>query len=72
MVRNKNMSKTIDDQLAEFENGLRRQMLRLIPATTLWRGNRFESGSMPQIHVSLEHYEASRPAAQEYETVSGD
>jgi len=32
----------------------------------------FETGSMPQIHVSLGALQASKPAAREYESVSGD
>ena len=72
MVRNKNKSKTIDDQLKEFENRLRRQMLRDSSNDKTGCGNCLESSSMPQIHVSLGALQASRPAAQEYETVSGD
>jgi hypothetical protein len=32
----------------------------------------FETGAMPQIHVSVGQLAASRPAEQAYETVSGD
>ena len=58
-------------ELKEFENRLRRQMLRDSSNDTLVRES-FETGSMPQIHVSLGALQASRPAAEEYETVSGD
>jgi predicted nucleotide-binding protein (sugar kinase/HSP70/actin superfamily) len=75
MVRNKNKAKTIDEQLKEFENRLRRQMLRDASGDAMVRES-FETGSMPQIHVSLGALQASRPAAkpvaEEYETVSGD
>jgi len=71
MVRNKNKAKTIEDQLKEFENRLRRQMLRDTSNDALVAES-FQNGSMPQIHVSLGALQASRPAAQEYETVSGD
>jgi hypothetical protein len=32
----------------------------------------FETGAMPQIHVTIGALAASRPAAPQYETVSGD
>ena len=32
----------------------------------------FETGAMPQIHVSLGALQASKPASREYEAVSGD
>ena len=74
MVRNKNKAKTIEQQLAEFEARLRREMTR--PKQDA--GNEelvrqaFETGSMPQIHVTLGALQASRPPAREYESVSGD
>ena len=78
MVRNKNKAKTIEEQLKEFEARLRRQMLREKPDASddaLVRES-FETGSTPQIHVSLGALAASAqrsaPAAAEYETVSGD
>jgi predicted nucleotide-binding protein (sugar kinase/HSP70/actin superfamily) len=71
MVRNKNKAKTVDDQMKEFENRLRRQMLRDASGDAMVRES-FETGSMPQIHVSLGALQASRPAKPEYETVSGD
>jgi predicted CoA-substrate-specific enzyme activase len=71
MVRNKNKATTIEQQLREFESRLRRQMLRdkLDDQKVL---DSFETGSMPQIHVTIGALQASRPAAPEYETVSGD
>jgi hypothetical protein len=71
MVRNKKKARTIEDQMKEFENRLRRQMLRDSSGGALVAES-FQNGSMPQIHVSLGALQASRPAAQEYETVSGD
>jgi len=54
--------------LKEFEARLRRQMLRdKLDAMS----DAFESGAMPQIHVSIGALQASKPAEQ-YETVSGD
>jgi hypothetical protein len=32
----------------------------------------FETGAMPQIHVTIGQLAASKPAEQPYETVSGD
>jgi activator of 2-hydroxyglutaryl-CoA dehydratase/predicted nucleotide-binding protein (sugar kinase/HSP70/actin superfamily) len=74
MVRNKNKAKTIEQQLQEFEARLRREMLRPKPDASVDALVRqsFETGSMPQIHVSLGALQASRPPAREYETVSGD
>jgi predicted nucleotide-binding protein (sugar kinase/HSP70/actin superfamily) len=74
MVRNKNKAKTIEDQLKEFENRLRRQMLReqMDSSNDVLVRESFENGSMPQIHVSLGALQASRPPAREYETVQGD
>jgi activator of 2-hydroxyglutaryl-CoA dehydratase/predicted nucleotide-binding protein (sugar kinase/HSP70/actin superfamily) len=74
MVRNKNKAKTIEQQLQEFEARLRREMLRQKPDASDDARVResFETGSMPQIHVSLGALQASRPPAREYETVSGD
>ena len=69
IVRNKNKAKTIEDQLKEFEARLRREMMRERLDTL---GGAFESGAMPQIHVSLGQLAASNPAAREYEPVSGD
>jgi hypothetical protein len=74
MVRNKNKVKTIEQQLAEFEARLRREMLRQKPdgSDDVLVRQSFETGSMPQIHVSLGALQASKPTAREYETVSGD
>jgi len=71
MVRNKQKATTIEQQLREFEARLRRQMLREKLDGHLVRES-FETGSMPQIHVSIGALAASRPAAPEYETVQGD
>jgi predicted nucleotide-binding protein (sugar kinase/HSP70/actin superfamily) len=74
MVRNKNKAKTIEQQLQEFEARLRREMLRrkLDASDDARVRESFETGSMPQIHVSLGALAASRPPAREYEAVSGD
>ena len=69
MVRNKNKAKTIEDQLKEFEARLRREMMREKLDSL---DSAFESGAMPQIHVSLGTLAASNPPAREFESVSGD
>jgi predicted nucleotide-binding protein (sugar kinase/HSP70/actin superfamily) len=71
MVRNKNKAKTIEDQLKEFEARLRRQMLRDASNDSMVAES-FQTGAMPQIHVSLGTLAASRPPAREFESVSGD
>jgi hypothetical protein len=72
MVKNKKKATTIEQQLLEFEARLRRQMLpEKLEDSALVRES-FQTGSMPQIHVSIGALQASRPAAPEYETVSGD
>jgi xylose isomerase len=72
MVKNKKKATTIDQQLQEFEARLRRQMLREKLEDSALVRESFNTGSMPQIHVSIGALQASRPAAPEYETVSGD
>ena len=72
MVRNKQKTGAIEDQLREFEARLRRQALREKLGDNNLVRESFETGSMPQIHVSVGALAASRPAAPEYETVSGD
>jgi len=69
MIRNKNKAGHIEEQLREFEAKLRRQMLReKLDGMT----DAFETGAMPQIHVSVGALAASNPAARELERVSGD
>jgi predicted nucleotide-binding protein (sugar kinase/HSP70/actin superfamily) len=69
MIRNKQKAQTIEDQLKQFEARLRREMLR----DKLDKlSEAFETGAMPQIHVSVGQLAASRPAEQAYEAVSGD
>jgi hypothetical protein len=72
MVRNKQKAGTIEKQLLEFEARLRREMLReKLDAIS----GAFETGAMPQIHVTLGQLAASAQAAEQaerYETVSGD
>ena len=70
MVRNKQKSTNIDQQLREFEARLRRQMLRENGEDSRLVRESFETGAMPQIHVSLGALEASR--APQYDRVSGD
>ena len=72
MVKNKKKATTIEQQLLEFEARLRRQMLREKLEDNALVRESFQTGSMPQIHVSIGALAASRPAAPEYETVSGD
>jgi predicted nucleotide-binding protein (sugar kinase/HSP70/actin superfamily) len=65
MVRNKQKANSIDHQLKEFEERLRRQMMR---ERLEKMGDAFETGAMPQIHVSLGALAGSRPETR----VSGD
>ena len=71
-MRNKQKSNTIDQQLQEFEARIRRQMLRekLDQSDSDMVRESFETGSMPQIHVSLGALQASK--APVYKRVSGD
>jgi predicted CoA-substrate-specific enzyme activase len=69
MVRNRQKATTIEQQLQEFEARLRRQMLREKLDSMQ---EAFETGAMPQIHVSVGQLAASKPAAERYEAVSGD
>jgi predicted CoA-substrate-specific enzyme activase len=65
MVANKHKQKTIDDKLKEFEERLRRQLLkqRLGNIEEERRiQEAFEQGHMPTIHVSVGALAASRPA----------
>ena len=64
MVRNKQKANTIEQQLREFEARLRRQMLREKADQNVLVKDAFETGSMPQIHVTLGALAASRPAVQ--------
>src|SRR5436305_14894624 len=60
IVRNKQKTTSIDEEMRDFEARLRRQMLReKLEENGLVRES-FETGSMPQIHVSLGAREASR------------
>ncbi len=61
MVRNKQKAGTIEAQLREFEARLRRQMLREKLEENERVRESFETGSMPQIHVSLGTLQESRP-----------
>ena len=72
MVKNKKKANSIEQQLQEFEARLRRQVLReKLEDSSLVRES-FQTGSMPQIHVTIGALEATRPAAPQYETMSGD
>ena len=68
MVRNKAKANTIEGQLTEFEARLRRQMLREKLADNDLVRDAFETGSMPQIHVTIGALAASRPTSH----ASGD
>jgi hypothetical protein len=73
IVANKNKVKSIEEQMAEFEGRLRRQMLRDKQRDAGKVQESFDTGAMPTIHVSLGALAASKPApVREYETVSGD
>ena len=68
MVRNKQKTNTIEQQLQEFEAKLRRQMLRDRMDDSRVHES-FEHGSMPPIHVSIGALAASASASPR---VSGD
>jgi hypothetical protein len=68
IVRNKNKAQTIEAQLQEFEARLRKQLLR---EKLDGLSSAFETGAMPQIHVSIGQLAASKPTV-ERELVSGD
>ena len=64
MVRNKQKSKSIEEQLREFEARLRRQMPReRLEGNELVRES-FDTGAMPTIHVTLGALAESRPTSQ--------
>src|SRR5690348_17052989 len=72
IVRNKQKQNTVEEQLKDFESRLRKQLMRekldKLSAS-------FETGAMPQIHVTIGQLAASKPAEpveQPFETVSGD
>jgi hypothetical protein len=69
MVKNRAKAKNIDQQMQECEARLRREMLR-DKLDSL--SGAFETGAMPQIHVSIGSLAASNPAARQYEAVQGD
>jgi len=69
MIRNRNKAGRIEEQLREFEARLRRQMLR---EKLDGMADAFETGAMPQIHVSVGALAASNPPARALERVSGD
>jgi TPP-dependent pyruvate/acetoin dehydrogenase alpha subunit len=68
MVRNKQKTNTIEQQLKEFEARLRRQMLRDRMDDSRVQDS-FDNGSMPQIHVSIGALAATASAGAR---VSGD
>ena len=68
MVRNKQKTRSIEEQLEEFEARLRRKMLRERMDETLVRES-FEHGALPQIHVPVGALAASAAAGAR---VSGD
>ena len=77
MVRNKNKVTTVEEQLREFEAKLRREFLREKLESNQLVQNSFDTGSIPQIHVSIGALTASAQKASadmeaEYERVSGD
>jgi predicted CoA-substrate-specific enzyme activase len=68
MVRNKQKTKSIEEQLAEFEARLRRQAIRDRLESDHRVMESFEGGAMPTIHVTLGALAESRPTSQ----VAGD
>lgn len=71
MVANRKKVKTIEEQMAEFEARLRRQVTReRLDADSRVRGS-FDQGHIPTIHVSVGALTASRPLPLETR-VSGD
>jgi len=58
MIRNKQKANTIEDQLKGFEARLRPEMLR---EKLDKLSDAFETGAMPQIHVTLGQLAASKP-----------
>jgi predicted CoA-substrate-specific enzyme activase len=66
IVRNKQKQNSVEQQLKEFEARLRRQLMR---EKLEKMGDAFETGAMPQIHVSVGALAASAPPAAR---VSGD
>jgi len=73
MVANKQKTKTIEEQMAEFEARLRRQLAREQRHDEHKVRESFDTGAMPTIHVTLGQLASSKPApAREYEAVSGD
>ncbi len=78
MVREKELSKSIDAQLREFEEKLRRESLKerlaevAAQAADAAVARSFEQGAMPQIHVSVGQLAASKPRERKPELVSGD
>jgi xylose isomerase len=60
MVRNKSKQNTVDQQLKDFEARLRRQLMREKMDNAQVQES-FETGSMPQIHVSIGALQSSMP-----------
>ena len=58
IVRNKQKQNTVEHQLKEFESRLRKQLMR---EKLEKLGDAFETGAMPQIHVSIGALAASAP-----------
>ena len=71
MVRNKNKVKTIEEQMAEFEARLRRQMLREKLETNQLVQNRSIPAPCRKFTSASARWQRPKPAPQ-YETVSGD
>ncbi len=65
MIRNKQKQNSIEEQMKEFEARLRRQMMR---ERLEKMGDAFETGAMPQIHVTIGALAASGAETR----VSGD
>jgi hypothetical protein len=68
MVRNKQKTKSIEEQLREFEARLRRQAMREKLDNDRLVQESFEGGAMPTIHVTIGALAGSRPTTH----ASGD
>ena len=62
LAANKKKTKTIEEQLAEFEARLRKQLVSQNAESNARVKETFEQGHLPTIHVSVGQLAASRPA----------
>ena len=67
MVANKQKANSIEAQLKEFEERLRRQILRERLESNHKVRETYEQGHLPTIHVSLGAIQAAKPPRPQYE-----